>query len=131
MYERFVERVADGRTKLDVEAVKNLADGRPYSAEVALAEGLVDWVGYSDVALDRAKARAGLSEARAVRYAPKRGLLEQAMEGSFPGSVDVRIPDEVRVKLEVPGLEGAGARFLYLWQPGLESSSAPPRPTGP
>lgn len=51
MYDRFVSIVADGR-KMDVAKVLKLADGRIYTAKDALAEGLIDGIGYLDDAID-------------------------------------------------------------------------------
>lgn len=48
-YERFVEIIADGRG-MDTETVKNLADGRTYTAKQALELDLIDEIGlYEDV----------------------------------------------------------------------------------
>jgi len=44
-YDRFVEVVAAGREELDEEEVRELADGRVYSAEQALELGFVDRIG--------------------------------------------------------------------------------------
>ena len=48
MYERFIEIIAESRN-LDIEAVRELSDGRIYSASQALELGLVDEIaGYED-----------------------------------------------------------------------------------
>lgn len=47
MYERFVQLVADGR-KMQVSAVRKLADGRVFTAVDAKNLGLVDRIGYED-----------------------------------------------------------------------------------
>ena len=50
------------------ETIKKLADGRVYSGEQAKASGLVDEIGYLDDAVEVAKKKAGLTEARVVTY---------------------------------------------------------------
>lgn len=48
-YESFVEKVASGR-KMEVDQVKQLADGRTYTASQALANGLIDEISsYEDM----------------------------------------------------------------------------------
>lgn len=49
-YEQFVEIVADRRT-LPLETVKQIADGRIYTAKQALANGLIDSIGSFDDAI--------------------------------------------------------------------------------
>lgn len=49
-YEQFVEIVADSRT-LPLETVKQIADGRIYTAKQALANGLIDSIGSFDDAI--------------------------------------------------------------------------------
>lgn len=60
IYERFIADVADGRTGLDADQVRDLATGLTYPGEEALRLGLIDELGsYSD-ALDVAADLAGL-----------------------------------------------------------------------
>lgn len=71
-YERFVTLVHEGRkhTGLTLEQVRALADGRIYTAQQALAEKLVDRIGYRRDALERAANLAGYTSGgvRLVRY---------------------------------------------------------------
>lgn len=66
-YGRFLRVVAQGR-KLSLERARGVADGKVYSADEALANGLVDRIGYLDDAIREAVARAGLDRARVVTY---------------------------------------------------------------
>ncbi len=98
-YRSFVDVVAQGR-KLSLKQVKQLADGRIFTAPQAKSLGLVDKLGYLDDALELAKAQAGLpKEAKVVRY---------------------QRPDSYRpnVYSMLPDLEVAGPQFLYLWLAG-------------
>jgi len=68
-YDQFVEIVADGRANLDVEEVRELADGRIYSGRQALENGLVDELGNLDDAIAKAAGLGGISgEPRIVEY---------------------------------------------------------------
>lgn len=61
VYERFVARVADGRS-LTPERVNEIGRGRIFSGEDALASGLVDELGDAASAISLAKQLAGLHE---------------------------------------------------------------------
>ncbi|HSV90259.1 MAG TPA: signal peptide peptidase SppA, partial [Nitrospiraceae bacterium] len=67
-YQRFLAVVQEGRPNLSAEQIKKLADGRIYSGDQAKAAGLIDEVGYLDDAIQLAKKKAGLTEARVVTY---------------------------------------------------------------
>ena len=67
-YNRFVQVVADGRPSLTLADVKRLADGSIYGAEEALAEKLIDEIGYLDEAIEMVKSLAGIEEAQVVEY---------------------------------------------------------------
>ncbi len=67
-YERFVEVVDEGRPTLDVNEVKEVADGGIYSAKEALKEELIDDIGYLDDAIDLVKSLAGIDKAQVVEY---------------------------------------------------------------
>jgi protease-4 len=97
-YEGFVDAVAHGRN-LSLKEVQKVADGKIYTGSQAVDLGLVDQVGYLDDALKLAKARAGLEEAKVVRY---------NRPGSYHPTVYSLLPD----------LQMAGPQFLYLWLAG-------------
>lgn len=97
-YRGFVEVVAQGR-KLNPAQSRQAADGRIFTASQALDLGLVDRVGYLDDAIKLAQERAGLEEARVVRY-------------NRPGS------HRPTIYSGLPDLDMAGPQFLYLWWPG-------------
>jgi protease IV len=112
-YQRFLSIVQDGRPNLQMDQIKKLADGRIYTGEQAKAAGLVDEIGYLEDAIEQAKKRAGLTDARVVTY--KR-----------PGSYS----NNVYSKLMVPGplaglgeldlmafVRGGTPQFMYLWMP--------------
>ena len=112
-YNRFLTVVKDGRPNLSVEQVRKLADGRIYSGDQAMANGLVDGVGYLDDAIESAKQAAGLSEARVMMYRRpgeyRNNIYSAWMNGggmpSFP-SLDL-----------LAMVRGGTPQFMYLWMP--------------
>jgi protease-4 len=66
-YEDFVEAVAKGR-EMDVEEVRELADGRVYSGYQAYNNGLVDEVGDMDVAVNELEELAGEENMELIEY---------------------------------------------------------------
>lgn len=111
-YGQFVRVVAHGRHMTEEQA-RTLADGRVYTGVEAKRLGLVDEVGYLEDAVQCAMNLACLKDAVVVAYDRCDGY-----RGSIYAGMP-RIPSEVRVKLDVPGLTPpAGAVFMYLWEPG-------------
>lgn len=68
MYGRFVHVVHEGRPKLEEARIRELADGRIYTAEQAVDNGLIDGVLYLDEVITKAKADTGSEKARVVLY---------------------------------------------------------------
>ena len=75
LHMQFVNIVSIGR-KLDIEAVKKIADGRIYTGKQALGKGLVDKIGYMEDAISQVKELAGLTEATIVRYEKQYGIAD-------------------------------------------------------
>jgi len=77
-YDTFVEKAAVAR-RMTPEAIDALAQGRVWTGQQARERGLVDALGGLDLAIDRAKQRAGISEdddVELVMYPPSRTLYE-------------------------------------------------------
>lgn len=112
MYERFLDVVARGRSKLDREDLERIADGRIYSAQQALELGLVDRLGGLDDAIEVAESHAGLSQSRLVTYHRS----DEAHANFY--SVQPRNP--ARAWMQPPPLWSKlpSPSFLYLWTPG-------------
>jgi protease-4 len=114
MYRRFITIVRDARPRLEtLDAVRPIADGRIYTADQAVANGLVDEIGYLADALDGLKKAAGVSKAHVVTYSygghDSANLYTRAM----------RTPVELNLGvLQLKGLEMARPGFQYLWMPG-------------
>jgi len=112
-YHQFVHVVAEGRG-LPEETVQPLADGRVYTGVEAQRLHLVDEVGYLEDAIRDAKCMAGINDATVVAYDRCDGY-----RGSIYAGMP-KIPSEINVKLDLPGLSGpGGATFMYVWEPGV------------
>ncbi|MBI4610442.1 MAG: signal peptide peptidase SppA [Candidatus Rokubacteria bacterium] len=111
LHGRFVGLIAKER-RLPPEKVRELADGRVFTAEQARSLGLVDQVGYLEEALVAARRAAGLSEARVVMYHRPRQYRATVY-------ATARTAEPLASSLaEVSSLLlGPGPRFLYLWWP--------------
>jgi len=111
MHARFVRLVVEAR-KLPEERVRAVADGRIYTAEQALALGLVDRVGYLDDVVEAAKKAAGVQEARVIMYhRPKE------YRATFYSTTPAGPSAEGALAQLATILGGTGPRFLYLWWP--------------
>ncbi len=109
MYLQFVTVVSTGR-KLDVEAVKKLADGRIFTGKQAFEKGLVDQLGYLEDAIGLVKKLAGLTEATIVRYEQQHGL------ASLFGLMSNRLFQSNTIKLDITRFhEQDDFKPMYLW----------------
>ncbi len=115
-YEQFLGVVENGRPKLDKAKLRQLADGRVFTAAQAHEEGLIDQIGYADDAIAWAKKMTGVTKSKTIMYhrplATMPNVYGSAMSktGGMGPLVNIDLPD---------WLDAGGARFLYLWQPGL------------
>lgn len=76
MYRQFLAVVKEGRPNLSDDRLAVLADGRAYSAQQALEDGLIDQIGFFDDAVMEAMKRAKLTAAKVVQYKRESGLFE-------------------------------------------------------
>jgi protease IV len=113
LFERFLDVVDEGRPALARGEVERLADGRVYSARQALEAGLVDAVGDLPAAVEVAKEKAGLEEARVVIYHRPHELRENL----FSPGPSAREPWDAGARATLGELLPRPA-FLYLWWPG-------------
>jgi len=86
VHEQFILAVAEGRENLDLAAVNALADGRVYTGQQALENGLVDGIGGYREALDRAGELTGLGPDPRVKEYAAPSLLHYLLSGSAGGS---------------------------------------------
>lgn len=112
-YQRFLTVVHEGRPLLQMDQIKKLADGRIYTGDQAKAAGLVDEIGYLEDAVELAKKKAGLTEARVVMY--KR-------PGEYSNNVYSKLvapsPLVSLGNLDLMSfVRGGTPQFMYLWMP--------------
>lgn len=112
LHERFVRLVAE-RRGLALSRVRELADGRIFTAREARELGLIDQVGYLSEAIAKAKELAGIGRARVVMYHRPLGY-----KGSiYAGGQQINL---LNLDLGDLGRALTGGRplFWYLWLPG-------------
>jgi len=114
---QFFEVVRMGRKEIDEQKMAELADGRVFTAQQALQQGLIDKIGYMDDGIKWAKEIAGVKKTQVViyhrpsNYKPNAyGLATTGADGIGP-LVNLELPD---------WLNSGGAQFLYLWQPAVD-----------
>ena len=103
LYGRFTGLVAEER-RMTPDAVKKMADGRIFTSREAQAGGLIDGIGYLEDAIELAKKKAGLPEAKVVTY-------------FRPGEYRTNIYSMNLINIDLGDLADPGAKFLYLWWP--------------
>lgn len=110
-YKQFVSVVAKGR-KLSEDEVRQLADGRIYTADEALRLKLIDKIGYRDDAVEEAKRLTGGADVTLFRYTRPPSLLD-----AFSGDLETRTPEpQGAAALGVEALRSlATPRICYLW----------------
>jgi protease IV len=110
-YDEFVQVIVEGRG-LPEERVREIADGRVYSAKQAKGLGLVDSFGELDEAARVARELAGVEEATVVRYVQRPSFREALLARLAPQEPEaLRIADEVGLTLE--------PKPYYLYLPGV------------
>ena len=87
---RFVDVIATNRPGLDEPKVRALATGQIYTADQALAAGLVDQIGFEDEALDWLKGRLKVDDPRVVQYEFPAGLLDLLLPAVEAADADRR-----------------------------------------
>jgi len=112
-YHQFLTVVQEGRPHLQMDQIKKLADGRIYTGEQAKAAGLVDDLGYLEDAVEAAKKKAKLPEARVVTYHRPGGYSNNIYSkllapGPLAGFADLDVMALAR---------GGTPQFMYLWMP--------------
>jgi protease-4 len=115
MYAKFLDVVVAGRPKLTRERIRELADGRVYTATQALENGLIDRIATMRETVCETKERVGARSVKLVTYNRvadyKPNYYAQA---PVAASHDVNF-----LKFDMQGtLMPPTPQFLYLWSPG-------------
>jgi protease-4 len=106
--------LARKNNRLSAKELEELADGRIYSANQALAAGLIDKVAYLDEAINELKEALGIKEAKVVTYYRPGGFKGSIYSSASPGS-----PSAFNlINIDTGGLDMfASPQFLYMWRP--------------
>ncbi len=116
LYERFLKVIHDRRKEdLTMDEIRNMADGRVYTAAQALKLKLIDEVGYFDDALKRLLEMAGVQSAQVVAYTyyPKRQTNLYAAKPETPSLFEQKSLADV-----LPNMRSG---FYYLWLPQMRT----------
>jgi protease IV len=105
MYNQFVTAVSTGR-KMDVENVRKLADGRVYTGQEAMGNGLIDEIGTFQDALSAATRMVGISGEPRLVSPPKKKI----------SLIDLLFGDSRSVVALNPDRSESQIRFAYLWR---------------
>ena len=110
-HERFLAVVGTSRTGLSAEKIRELADGRIYSAPQARDNGLVDALGYVGDAFELAKVLSKTARAKMVLYHRAYGYRANAYSAAPPAAPQINLINISADSL----LDSARPRFMYLW----------------
>ena len=91
-------------------SIRELADGRIYSAQQAKKNGLIDEIGYLEGTIQSIQKRLGAQEVRVVNYSRKRNP-----PSNIYARTSVTAPIEIEPDVTARVLPRAG--FYYLWWP--------------
>jgi protease-4 len=117
LYHRFTSVVALGRPGLDAAKIHTLADGRVYSADQALAAGLVDELGYLDDTVAAIQKQAGIKESRVVVYHRSNSVRENIYSRAM-GAPDLSL-QALELGLASLRRSALAPGFYYLWPAAL------------
>jgi protease IV len=111
LYRQFVAKVVE-RRKLPDATARTLADGRVYTADQALANRLIDRVGYMPDAIEVARKAAGVDKAKVVMYHRPRQY-----RATYYAEAQQIEGGGLLTSGALGALTGPGPKFLYLWLP--------------
>lgn len=89
-YALFVKRCAEGR-KMSEQDIRNIAEGRVWTGEMAVKNGLVDSLGDLNTAIDIAAQKAGLDNYDISNYPIPEDLFTKILNGKFSSFAESHI----------------------------------------
>ncbi len=118
LYARFLAVVEEGRPNLPAAKIRDLADGRIYTADLAKTEGLIDEIGYLDDAITEAKKHANLTEAQVITYTRRRPDAHHNIYSRFePPTVGPLGFPAINAKTVLGALHSGAPQMMYMWMP--------------
>ncbi len=115
LHGRFVEVVDAGRPQLTTERIRELADGRIYTARQAADAGLVDRMGHMEVAIERARTLAGVPQATLVTYHAAGRLARNRYSRFWSESEQPAPAARAEASVFPDPASALPAGFYYLW----------------
>lgn len=114
LFQRFIDVIKSGRRGLSPETIKEIADGRVYTAQQALKLKLIDQIGYLEDAIDLAKKVAGIKEAKVITYYRPQQYKENIYSSTYPG-----MPQTINLlNIDISSFaDRIGTKFMYIWLP--------------
>lgn len=117
-FARFKDVVAQGRGKALKPGISDVANGRAYTAQEAVDNGLVDKIGYLEDATADAASSAHISNPTVIRYEEKQSLLDLLSGGDAKSALPPRSADGVTLSVDAKSMVNLlSPRPLYLWMP--------------
>lgn len=115
---QFLSVIDEGRTNLDMQQIRELATGQVYTANQAVANGLVDEISYEDDSLKKLQETLGLSSVKVVTYKHPQSLTEVLL------GVNAN-PPEIHIDPLSSILAASTPRAMYLfgWQSERQASA--------
>lgn len=118
-YGTFISKVAQGRN-MSVDQIKQIAEGRVWTGDQAMDNGLVDLLGNFETAVDIAANKAGIEDYK-LRYYPKQKTFVEQLLEAFDPEAETRIlksalgEDYIYLKKmkELKRMTGIQARMPY------------------
>ncbi len=118
LYERFLAAVLAGRPGLEADTLREIADGRIYTAEQSVEKGLTDGVMYLTDVLDHVREDIGAPDGRVIMY---RRTSERSYDSVYASS-------DVRPTAELPRTPSASGTTINLLNVDLQSLWPDQRP---
>jgi len=113
---RFLSVVAQGRKGMTQEQIKQISDGRIFTADQAKNLGLIDQIGYMDTAIDLAKQEAGIKAAQVILYRRPSQYANNIYSTASPSQPNALAGVTSMVDPKKL-LQSRSQNFFYLWMP--------------
>jgi protease IV len=110
-HQRFIEIIAENRSELTIDQVKQFADGRIFDSQKSIDNKLIDGVGYLDDAIDSIQKDLGLESISVVTYF-RPGNYKNNIYSALNKTTNISL---FNMKLS-PSLD-FNPVFMYLWTP--------------
>ena len=117
MFTRFKDIVRKGRPKIDDKTLEAVTTGQVFTANQAIAFGLIDKIGFLEDAIDRAVVLADLQKdsVRVIQYKKPQGLFDELLGGASQAQSFSSL--EMLVEWTTPR-----AWYLCSWWPAITTS---------